>query len=370
MKTEIEINEWIESYLNGDLSTGETGLFRKRLEEDPSFAREVDMHRQLRAWIEDGTYLNVKNELKDIHIRKTRLSKNFKRITGFGIGCLMIGFVLLLVFRNTRSTKESYTIPAISMTTTDTADTFFSKAGKQSPTSLVKKVIPLEPLNRPVQDDMNRMSGDSIVINNSALEDTQKPLPGTLEEVKLPVGDKTPGPVKQVGIDCRKTKFKVELTVLQSCNNKATGSFTIHRESVSGGKPPYSFSLNTSRFYDTLQFAALFPGNYPVYVKDGNNCIGMAGVAQIGSVDCTYQAVFAPLKGETWTVPVEAGKEGTLQVISKSGTLVYSIKFTNNDIPVWNGETTTGQQLPMGIYQFEITYSNGSRFMGNVTIVR
>lgn len=305
------------------------------------------------------------------------MSRNIRRITGFGISGLMIGIVLLLVIKNTRSTKESYTIPVVTETTMDTTGTPIGMAVKQSPVSLIiERDIPAKseksvelPTGSNIQNDTFKWSAQAGITSISG-DSTREPLPGVQEEINLPTGEKSPGPLNNAIIDCRKVKFKIELTVQESCNNKATGSFTIHRESVSGGQPPYRFSINMSGFYDTLVFTTLFPGNYPVYMKDVNNCTGIAGVAQIGSVDCTYQAVFAPLKDETWTVPVETGKEGILQIFSKSGALVYSLKNIGDYIPVWDGETNTGQQLPMGLYQFEINYSDGTRFSGTVTILK
>jgi hypothetical protein len=170
--------------------------------------------------------------------------------------------------------------------------------------------------------------------------------------------------------DCNEIIIEASFTSNISCNNEPTGSIVIDRQSVRGGAPPYAFSLNQKIFADTSVFSALYPGSYSLFARDINDCVSMLGTAIIGSEDCTYQAAFAPLRGETWMVPVDENRIGTLFIYSKEGNVVYSIPVNGNETTVWSGETLSGQGLPMGLYQFEIRYDDGNRFIGNVTIVR
>ena len=385
MKKEIEINEWIESYLNGCLPAGEEELFRKRTEEDPEFAMEVKRHEVLHEFIEDGTYLHIKNELREIHLKKTHRLRNFRRMSGFGIVVLTVIAVLLFVNKKNSSLKDNPVNTPVKQSN-DRSIEALPDRGMRNP---ARKTVAREQGPKNVKaigtleksDSLNKMPDRSqhFPVAKQVDDSTMDTMAGKeYMEPSAKVGsvksDKQSG--KEMGInetkvpDCSNVQFSVELTENESCSNKATGSFRIQPETVSGGRPPYSFSLNNSRFYDTLEFASLYPGNYPLYIRDGDNCTGLAGVARIGMVDCTYQAVFAPLKGELWSIPYETGKDGSIRIISKSGALVYSAGITGDDIPVWNGETETGQQLPMGIYLFEITYTDGTSFAGTVTIVK
>jgi hypothetical protein len=289
---------------------------------------------------------------------------------------LIILLLIMLVIRNTRPEKESFAVPPDSIAATDSAGNSVTAAGELSPANPVIEKMVTHESGKITESDMGNGSktepsrADTSTSNDSLPAQIQHSPPVPRDEPAVRSKASTHSAIDSAIPDCRKIKFSMEISVLESCNNKPTGSFLISRESVTGGKPPYMFSLSRSKFDDSLEFASLFSGNYPVYVKDGNNCIGLGGTAQIGSFDCTYQAVFAPLKGETWSVPAEDGKDGTLRIISKSGAMVYTIKLTSGGNPVWNGESTAGQLLPMGIYQFDIAYTDGSRFGGNVTIIK
>jgi hypothetical protein len=386
MKKEIEINERIESYLNGDLPAHEMDDFLRLVREDPSFALEVEKHKELRELIVDGAYLNLKNELKHIHLRKIKFSKNIKRMTGYGLGGLVIGVTLFFIIKNTSETNQiskNNNIVKIEKKEVEAASdltekknpipeieenrniTYQNKAKNELSEVEIKDVTES---NRTAIVE-NEIHEDSVVQENKAVNISSNVATKAPED-SLPIMNLTTEPVSNKQINCRNIKFSVIITAEESCNNSPTGSFTINRHSITGGQPPYAFSLSRNNFMDTILFASLYPGNYPVYIRDGNNCIGIAGIAQIGSVDCTYQAVFAPLKGEMWTVPVSQSGEGILQIFSKSGMLVYNCKVYGGETTEWDGETLSGQPLPMGIYHFEINYTDGKRFVGNVTILK
>ncbi len=381
MKQEIEINEWIEAFLNGNLPAEERASFRKKLEEDPGFAREVELHRQLRNIITDGAYLGIKNDLKSIHLEKTRIAKRIKRITGFGAGGLIIGVILLWILPNARNTendnnKQLISVREDSVTVQDQKDLLTGKTLETTGmiSSGVSSADQVSGQNRipdkVLQADtiqVPKMIQGEVPVENKETK-TGKPIPE-------PVSEYNPAPVKTEEIsktDCRRIKIEGSFRESESCSNKPTGSIAIDRQSVTGGLAPYTFSMSQVDFRDTLLFSGLYPGSYALYARDANNCIGRIGIALIRSVDCTsaYQAVFAPLRGEIWSIPIDPDRSGTLNIFSKAGALVYSVKFTGDTPITWSGTTLSGQALPMGIYQFEIRYTDGESFMGNVTILK
>jgi len=387
MKRDIELNERIESYLNGELSPGEYEIFRKELAEDPSLETKLEMHRRLREIIEDGTLIHIRNELKTIHISKTTGTGKIKRITGFGGGILLISLILFIVIKKNPQAPAitAKTVPLASVTEVPESKNAESNVPQVEPASQENGIAKvtlnsadgekenIKPMVSPDNpDQVERPDVKSDTWPDDGLSPDKGPVSraGNVIANNLPSETSHENSGIQPAVNCNGVKFKADITSLESCNNKPTGSFRITHGSVTGGIPPYLFSLSRSGFRDSLVFRALFSGNYPVYVKDGNNCIGLAGVAQIGTYDCTYQAVFAPMNGEVWEIPVEPGREGTLRIFSKSGSQVYSLRLSGSDFPEWNGESSSGQQLPMGIYQFEIGYSDGGIFTGNVTIVK
>lgn len=388
MKKEIEINEWIESYLSGNLPEDEMNDFQSRMKEDPSFAKEVEMHKQIHEIIENGTYIHIRNELKSIHLKKIKFFNSIRRISFFVTGGLIVGLVMFLVLKNQNESNEvagKTTDNSIQQESADTMQEHTKVIPSQSPVKNSKSQLQAEkPVtgeskntknNAEINQDINE--NQSIFINNQPNSDAHTPDINSINADNASDNQSNsdhtqdaPEVENIIKTDCDKVKIEAVIIELESCNNKPTGSITIDRKTISGGRPPYAFSLNKDKFYDTLVFSALYPGNYSVFVKDGNDCTGIIGVARIGSTDCTYQAVFAPLKGETWTVPADPNKEGMLQIFSKAGLLVFSSRIPENETFLWNGETISGGQLPMGIYMFEIRYSDGNIFTGTVTILK
>lgn len=391
MKKEIEINELIESYLKGTLSDIERISFEKRMQKDASLSQQVNLYRQLHGMISDSVYLNVKNDLKHIHLKKVSTSKMIRRITGFGSGGLLIGIVIFLAIKNGANNQallQEIPYPATEQTITDTASSERKALSQDidtgdTETSLLpaKNIVPhakasdeetVQPARVPQANHEEMKTAGTDALKSDKTDTTQNHVPISDIEASVNVpGHDDDSIFEETGtVDCSNISIKAVFTTHPSCNNKPTGNIEIDRQSIQGGEPPYGFSLNQKTFTDTVVFTSLYPGRYPVYVKDDNDCTSQVGDAIIESEDCTYQAVFAPLNGETWTVPVERDKEGMLLIYSKAGTVVYSISVNGNETTVWNGQTVNGQILPMGLYQFEIRYNDGSTFTGNVTILR
>ncbi len=391
MNKAIEINELIESYLKGTLSETERISFEKRMQKDASLSQQVNLYRQLHEVISDGAYINVKNDLKHIHLKKVSTSNMIRRITGFGSGGLLIGIVIFLAIKNRTDHQEpmqEISYPATEQTINDTTSRELEALSHNTDTGdkatslpTARNVVPLAKTSDKDTAQPDAILRDGYKETKITGADTPKtyktdtthnhvPIPAMEAPVNVSDDYDDSTSEKTDTVDCSNITIEAVFTTHPSYNNKPTGDIEIDRQSIHGGKPPYVFSLSQNTFTDTIVFASLYPGNYPVYIKDANDCISKVGTAVIKSEDYTYQDVFAPLNGETWPVPVERDKEGMLLIYSKAGTVVYSISVNGNETTVWNGQTINGQILPMGLYQFEIRYNDGSIFTGNVTIVR
>jgi hypothetical protein len=377
MKQEIEINERIESYLNGDLPAGEAAKFLELLAKDPVLAKEVELHRRMREFITDGAYLQVKNELRSIHMRKIRTSRRIRRITGSGLGGLILGIVAYILLTGNPKTEPGIdrSTPMVSLQRDsgkiEVAEGPYpvSIPDAASETVSTTSLYALQEA-QPVMPDTTRISGKEIISSDPVTPaKDMTPREKAVSEITADVPTLAAA-TGDPGADCRKIEITAGFTETESCNNKPTGRIMINGNSVSGGLPPYTFSVDRNNFRDTLQFSGLYPGNYTLYARDANNCVNRLGTAVIRAVDCSYQAAFYPYRGETWTVPVEPERQGTLSIFSKTGVLVYSVKVYGDQVTTWNGSTVSGQQLPMGLYPFEIVYSDGTGFIGTVTILR
>lgn len=60
------------------------------------------------------------------------------------------------------------------------------------------------------------------------------------------------------------------LVTPESCQDEADGSIII--ETVTGGQPPYLYSLNSSPFVSNTEYQNLAPGDYDLIVQDADGC--------------------------------------------------------------------------------------------------
>lgn len=414
MKKDIEINELIESFLKGTLPEEDMRHISDRMERDASFARQVETHRQLHGVITDSIYLGVRNELKNVHLNKMRTARNIRRITGFGSAGLIVG--LAVFFLVTRNNGTGDKLPENDQTIMEQPATVQPTTEQPAP----EQPAPMQPavaqpirerLASPPADTVNGTAKDTSAAGNgmdipsaTSNEDTeegtvlqrseddssdtktdtnaqlkdeagaeneleQAAAEGRGEQGTSPDNGNAAGEAK-TPLDCNDVFIEASLITEASCNNEPTGRIMVDGQTLRGGVPPYSFSLNGSTFTGNPVFSALFPGNYPVYARDAAGCINSLGNVVVRTEDCTYQYVFAPMRGDVWNVPVKDDATGILIIYSKEGNVVYRVPVSSDEEAVWSGNTVSGQGLEMGLYQFEIRYDDGTRFSGTVTLVR
>jgi gliding motility-associated-like protein len=106
-----------------------------------------------------------------------------------------------------------------------------------------------------------------------------------------------------------------------------------------------------------------------VFIKDANNCFSKLGDILIKAIDCSYEYVFSPDKGEVWKIPTKESA-GEIKIFNKQGKLVYSAEFDMPGDYEWDGRTNSGGELPMGAYLFVLKLRDNETLKGNVTIVR
>ena len=79
----IETYELIERYLLGRTSADENAEIESRIKNDPSFANEVQQHRDMQQVIHDYSVVDVKEMLTRIRNRKKISIKRRNKICGF-----------------------------------------------------------------------------------------------------------------------------------------------------------------------------------------------------------------------------------------------------------------------------------------------
>lgn len=106
-----------------------------------------------------------------------------------------------------------------------------------------------------------------------------------------------------------------------TCNDKGS----IEVASVSGGRAPYTYSLDGVNFSSNKFFADLSAGDYTVFVKDASGCISTATISPYGPV--AIRATLVPAH-----ITCFGGRNGSIQVQNAtggSGSYQYSIDGVN-----------------------------------------
>ncbi len=376
----IDLYELIERYLLNRTSPEETAEIERRIKSDPSFAREVQINRDIQQLVTDNSILNIKQALNNIRTGKISQIKSrnkFYRNLLIGSSIIIIITIssLLLLNKKDIAVRPVPETSKVSGTLDDTS--LYSPESKDSEKpEQIKEHKPTGFL----QDDRN--AGDTTDVKkvsagysltDSNIEKAAKPVEKSkTSQVKTPVAVQqsyTPGDdntQEEKQIPCNIT---AEFMTEPSCNNSATGLIKFIESSVSGGTTPYQFALN-GIFSDSLVYRNLLPGVYDIAIKDATGCIREWKMVNIEKINCFGEFKFAPLYGEIWKIPVETGLPGVLTISNKSGIIVYHLEFDGLSELTWNGMSTDNHMLQMGAYPFIIKYQNGNVFRGTVTIVK
>ena len=378
----IDLYELIERYLLNITSPEETAEIERRIKSDPSFAREVQLNRDMQQLVTDHSLLNIKQDLRNI--RTTKISKiksrnKFYRNLIIGSSSVIIITIssLLLLNKKDIAVRPVPETPEVSGTLDDTSLYLSEREGlkkaeqaKKYKTSGIKTdIIDAGDTIYAKKTHSGYSLTDSTidreielvekVKTNEDISPAELHEPQTADTYILPQ-EKQPAP------PCN---LSAEYLTEPSCNNKATGLIRFIESSISGGTAPYKYALN-GIFSDSLVYRNLLPGLYNIAIKDAFNCLKEWKKVKIDRINCFGEFKFAPLYGEIWEIPVEKGYPGVLTITNKSGIIVYQLKFDGLSELTWNGMSINNQMLPMGAYPFIIKYQNGNIFRGTVTIVK
>ncbi|MCX7607121.1 MAG: SprB repeat-containing protein, partial [Bacteroidia bacterium] len=109
--------------------------------------------------------------------------------------------------------------------------------------------------------------------------------------------------------------FGAPVVVNVSCNGGSDGSVTV---SVSGGTPPYAYSLNGGLYQVPPTFGSLSAGSYTITVQDANGCTAVQNVVV---TEPTALVFGAPVVGN---VSCNGGSDGSVTVSVSGGTPPYA----------------------------------------------
>ena len=204
-------------------------------------------------------------------------------------------------------------------------------------------------------------NGDVIASNNSGVFNN------------LPAGNYTVVLIQSQGN--RTCEFPVDHTITEP-DSALTGTSLVTQEfncitqsgsigigSVSGGTPPYEYSINGINFSAGSDFTGLGAGTYSITIRDANNCAFV-----------TNPIIFEPLNPPTdltftttaVTCPDLTGGV-TLAVTGGVNPFQYEI-IAPASASVNNGNNPVFTNLTAGTYTFLVTDSNGCTYQENYTL--
>jgi len=161
--------------------------------------------------------------------------------------------------------------------------------------------------------------------------------------------------------DAESTRISLSATVMQSslltlstkvnvpifCNGDSSGSII---STPSGGKSPYTYSIDGVTFQSSRYFENLKIGTYNITTRDANGCLAMSSIVltEPSPLKATYEIV----------------NDQNIFVHASGGSNLYTYYVTNTTTGVVYGPETVGTftKLPPGIYTVTVGDSNGCRF--------
>jgi hypothetical protein len=393
MISEREKYEQFENYLKGLLDNEAKTAFENKLKRNAVLDREFEDYRQAHQLVFEGGLLDVRQELEMLHatqvknIRIRRITRNILITAGILISASLLYFYLAHD-NASKSPDLKVNLPEtarekISAMTGDKIkpERIPDATGTNKTNSKLKKDS-----TRVLISDMTRESlkGNYRVTENPSVDAIRKPfepIPVTralpapilisadtagIEDSILPDAEKSS---LQKTSDCDKVKLFSEFITESTCLNAARGRILFLAQTVSGGDPPYSFSIdNGATFSQKAAFDNVRAGQYNLMIKDARDCFTFAGIANVQATECDFR--FAPGLGEVWEIPFNTDKEGKLFIYSKDGRLIYSAAIGSLPDHTWNGESLSGEMLSLGVYMFRIEFKDGSIHNGTITIIK
>ncbi|TRZ46049.1 T9SS type B sorting domain-containing protein [Robertkochia solimangrovi] len=141
----------------------------------------------------------------------------------------------------------------------------------------------------------------------------------------------------------------------------STNTGIIEAINVTGGTPPYSYSLDGTNYGSDSRFENLAPGSYTLYIRDANGCL----VTDSETITPPNPPTDINFTATTLTCP-DLTADLTLSVTNGSGAITYEIiapasEATSNTTGVFNG-------LEPGTYTFRVTDAKGCSYQENYTI--
>jgi gliding motility-associated-like protein len=155
---------------------------------------------------------------------------------------------------------------------------------------------------------------------------------------------------------------QAEVTQFYTCNTP-DGIVSIVSGSVSGGNPPYEYSIDGVSFGAATTFSGLLPGNYSIYIRDANGC-----VIQTNTVNIPANSEPTDLTFNVPQVSCDNGRAVDVVATVTGGVAPFTYEITSPASAVTSNSDGNFTGLVPNTYTFVVTDSNGCSYTENLTI--
>ncbi len=368
--------EKIDEYLNGELTGQELSDFKDMMEKHESLAEEVQFQKLANEAIVELNLADLRKDLKQISLKQRTASRN-KLYGGIATGIILVSAITYFAISfkanqlNVDKADLSKPVPEASLISSDAQQNDRIEVTPQTlnPEITIQKQTNIEPIPQTVP---------SATSNLQIVTDSVTSPPETIPQGssnKLVIDQKTEHVLakntsKSNTVPCKADAIDAFIHIEPACKyEKGSGKITIDLASVKGGKPAYQFSLNDGVDYQQFPvFEELGSGPALLLIKDAQGCISRKQLT-IPEKNCFKEVILYPLKDETWTAPV-ISKENEITITDMQGRIVFEYTYSDNENFIWNGQTTDGQDMPMGQYYYTIKGDKGKVINGYISIIR
>jgi CHU_C Type IX secretion signal domain len=372
MKTEDELYNEIEQFLNKDLKAPALKSFKEKVAQDP----ELDYQVKLQGMAND---LVIKNRLAQVaelskSIQKQELAKQqyikYGRMGALVVAVGISGYFLVdqLAPKPSNVKNESKSMMQV---TQPNHDTILGST----------VVIPKQP-QTPITAEVHKNNTDSKAAekDNPIVKENANPV---LEQLSSPskdaehkditiIKEKTepnttiPKVAHKEEVPCKGVVLKATIHGFETCEGASEGSVSVSK--IQGGQEPYHYKLISKLGHIESALTNLSEGKYTLTVTDGKNCTQVFDNIVIAAKKCNVDLQFNPQLGETWDIP-SVDKAGELSIYDGSGHLVFKKQISASESVTWDGKTLEGQ-IQSGVFVYLLKYTDGSQRQGNITVLQ
>jgi hypothetical protein len=364
MSSNTEMLEKIDLYFRGKLAPEEKEAFEKQMASDPELKTKMEISKIVDQMIVGKEAWNLKEQMKkDLNKPK---SGSGKYMLILALLMTVSGIVFLFFNKEKNQTKISNYIqqqatPSLPL---EIKDKTITSSGKHAQS--MSKII--QPKIAKYKTTISTKADTTMLPKSEKIK---------TRIANFPFMDSKNEPLKQDSViikkinPCEGLRPEVESFVMPSCKGAETGEIHVNPETVKGGTPPYIFLLEDRK--SSANFDRLSAGSYQLTIVDANNCTvhSNKGIV-VPEKTCTQkQYVFNPEYDGSWEIPYARDKRPVkFLILDKGGRIFYGSQVIEFLPGGWNGESSTGSTLEMGVYFFEITYADGSIDHGSILISR